>query len=165
MKLLQRVIAERAARSGQQYPRVGVALRALKALIDGAVLAIHGNQSRITVILRAGSHDNASARDQRLLVGQQHAAIRPARGHHGRQAHHAYHRYQHIVAGHVACGSQQRVLAKMPIAKVQLLRDFHLIRRHAGQARHARTKGAHLRKQRIDAAVRCQGVYFEFVGM
>ena len=165
LKLLQRVIAERAARGCQQNARVGIALRALQALIDGAVLAVHGNQGWIAVILRAGCHDNAPARDQRFFVGQQHAAVCPARSHHGRQAHHAHHRYQHIVAGHVARGSQQRILAKMPIAKAQIVRDLHFVRRHAGQARHAGAKRAYLRKQRIDAAVRCQGVYFEFIGM
>lgn len=109
----------------------------------GAVLAVH-RQQRVTRFFRRLRHQFA-ARDERLLVGQQHAFAAGKRFHHRRQADHAHDRDKHIVRVARVHHIQQHVFAEHPLAAVFDIRRNFL--RLDGKRRNLRMELAHLFKE------------------
>ena len=87
--------AEGAARRGEKNARGRVCIAGAQTLEDGAMLAVHG-QKRLPGLARGFRHQRA-ARDERFLVGQQHALARAERVHHGGQPCETHDRNEHVV--------------------------------------------------------------------
>ena len=139
--LLPRAERTAAGRENQTLGPVGP--RALQALENGAVLAVH-RQQRMPCFLRRLRHQLAAG-DERLLVGQQHALAAPQTLHHGGKTDHADHGHEHVVRVACARNVKQYILAEHPLAYApDILRNFL---RLDGQRRNLRPEHAHLLKE------------------
>ena len=157
---LAREFAQRAAGAGENQPGRRVAARRLQALIDGAVLAVHGQQ-RAVQAFRLFRYQ-MPAGDQRFLVGQQHALAGVQRRQHRVQSRDAHHGAQRVVRAGDHERPRRGVFAEEPLDAAQIVRN---LLRFDDQPAGARTERSRQLEQPLRVGARAETAGGETVGV